>query len=48
MKKKNHWLAVQTETQFAVIKLGGRNHRQIVADLQTHGVKVSELKEEGK
>lgn len=36
------------ETDYAIIKLGGHNHRQIVAELQTHGVQVSELKEEGK
>lgn len=48
VKKKKHWLAVRTETDYAIIKLGGHNHRQIVAELQTHGVAVSELKEEGK
>lgn len=48
MKKKNHWLGLQTEKEFAVIKLGNRNHRAIVADLRTRGLNVSELKEEGK
>ena len=48
MKKKNHWLGLQTEKDFAVIKLGNRNHRSIVADLKTNGLTVSELKEEGK
>jgi hypothetical protein len=47
VKKKKHWLTVQTEKEFAVIKLNA-NHRQIVAELKTHGVAVSELKEEGK
>lgn len=47
VKKKKHWLTVQTENEFAVIKLNA-NHRQIVAKLKTHGVAVSELKEEGK
>lgn len=31
MKKKKHWMTVQTEKEFAVIKLGDNNHRQIVA-----------------
>ena len=48
IKKKKHWLTVQTEKEFAVIKLGTSSHRQIVAELRTHGVTVSELKEEGK
>ena len=48
MKKKKHWLGVQTEKDFAVIKLGDSNHRTIVAELKTHGVNVSDLKEEGK
>jgi hypothetical protein len=47
VKKKKHWLTVQTEKEFAVIKLNG-NHRQVVGELKTHGVNVSELKEEGK
>lgn len=48
IKKKKHWLTVQTEKEFAVIKLSTSSHRQIVAELKTHGVTVSELKEEGK
>lgn len=46
MKKKNHWLTIQTENDFAVLKLGTRNHRAIVAEFETHGVTVNELKEE--
>lgn len=48
MKKKNHWLSVQTEKEFAVLKLDGSNFRAIVADLKTHGVTVNEVKEEDK
>jgi hypothetical protein len=48
INKKKHWLSVQTEKEFAVIKLGDQNHRAIVAEFKTHGVAVSELKEEGK
>lgn len=48
IKKKKHWMTVQTEKEFAVIKLGDRNYKSIVAEFETHGVKVSDLKEEGK
>lgn len=46
MKKKNHWLSVQTEKEFAVIKLDGSNFRQIVSEFETHGVKVNTINEE--
>lgn len=46
MKKKNHWLTVQNEKEFAVIKMGKSNYRSIIADLETHGVTVNEVKEE--
>ena len=46
IKKKNHWLSVQTEKEFAVIKLDGSNYKQIVAEFETHGVKVNTVKEE--
>lgn len=46
MKKKKHWMTVQTEKEFAVIKLGDNNHRQIVAEFETHGVKVNTIDEE--
>ena|SRR5829696_7468565 len=48
IKKKKHWITVQTEKEFAVIKLGDQNFRAIVAEFETHGVKVNDLKEEGK
>jgi hypothetical protein len=48
IKKKKHWMTVQTEKEFAVIKLGDQNFRQIVAEFETHGVKVNELKETDK
>lgn len=48
IKKKKHWLTVQTEKDFAVIKLGDQNFRQIVAELETKGVKVNDLKEADK
>ena len=48
MKKKKHWITVQTEKEFAVIKLGDTNHRQIVAEFETHGVKVNTIEEDKK
>ena len=46
IKKKNHWLTVQTEKEFAVMKLDGSNYKAIVAEFKTHGVEVKEVKEE--
>jgi len=48
IKKKKHWMTVQAGEKFAVIKLGDRNYRQIVAEFESHGVKVNDLKEQGK
>lgn len=48
IKKKKHWMTVQTANDFAVMKLGDRNFKQIAAEFETHGVKVSEMKQEGK
>jgi hypothetical protein len=48
IKKKNHWLTVQGEKNFAVMKLDGSNYRAIIADLKTRGVEVKEVKEEEK
>lgn len=46
VKKKNHWITVRTENEFMVMKLGRSNFRQILAEFETHGVKVNELKED--
>ena len=48
IKKKKHWMTVQTAKDFVVIKLGDNNFRQIVAEMETHGVKVNDLKEQDK
>jgi hypothetical protein len=48
IKKKKHWMTVQTEKEFVVLKLGDRNYRQIAAEFETHGVKVNDLGEEKK
>ena len=46
IKKKTHWLTIQGEKDFAVMKLDGSNYRTVIADLETHQVKVTEVKEE--
>ena len=48
IKKKKHWMSVQAGEKFAVIKLGDQNFRQIVAEFESHGVKVNDLKDESK
>ncbi len=48
IKKKKHWMTVQTEKEFAVMQLGDKNWQEISAEFQTHGVKVNDLKEQGK
>lgn len=48
IKKKKHWMTVQSGSDFAVMHLGDNNWRQISAEFETHGVKVNDLKEEGK
>lgn len=48
IKKKNHWLTIQSEKDFAVMKLDGSNYRAVIADLRTRGVEVKEVKEEDK
>ena len=44
IKKKKHWMTVQTANDFAVIKLGDQNFRQIVAEFETHGVRLTTSK----
>lgn len=48
IKKKKHWLTVQAGEKFAVIKLGDKNFRQIVAEMESKGVTVNDLKDESK
>lgn len=48
IKKKNHWLSIQTENDFAVMKLGGDNFRRILAEFETRGVKITTVEEEKK
>ena len=48
IKKKKHWMTVQAGEEFAVIKLGDKNFRQIVAEFESHGVTVNDLKDESK
>lgn len=48
IKKKKHWMTVQTEKDYMVLKLGDKNYRQIAAELEIKGVNVSKLKEKAK
>ncbi|HEY8560208.1 MAG TPA: hypothetical protein VIL74_07515 [Pyrinomonadaceae bacterium] len=48
IKKKNHWLTVQNEKDFAVIKMDSSNYRAIIADMEVHGLKIKQVKEEEK
>ena len=48
VKKKNHWVTIRTENEFAVLKLGRSNFRQILAEFETHGVKVNHVEEKKK
>ena len=48
IKKRTHWLTVQTDKEFAVMKLDGSNYKAIIAEFETHGVDVKEVKEEEK
>jgi hypothetical protein len=48
IKKKKHWMTVQTEKEFAVMQLGDNNWREIAAEFETHGIKVNDVKESDK
>lgn len=45
MKKKQHWLTIKTENDYAVIKLDKENFRQIKAELETHNVTITTVDE---
>ncbi|MFN6962664.1 MAG: hypothetical protein ACK4S4_02740 [Pyrinomonadaceae bacterium] len=45
VKKKKHWMTIQTEKEFAVMQTGDNNWRQLIAEFQIKGVKVNDLKE---
>lgn len=48
VKKKTHWLSVQTDKDFVVLKLDNSNFRPIIAELKVRGAKVVEVTEENK
>ena len=48
IKKKKHWMTLQTDKEFVVLRLGDRNFRAIAAEITTHGVKVNDLKKKDK
>ena len=39
-KSKKHWMTVQTESDYAVLKLKKSNYRMIMPAFETHGAKV--------
>jgi hypothetical protein len=45
MKKKQHWLTVKVENDYAVMKLDKENFRQIKAELETHNIVVTTVDE---
>ncbi len=45
IKKKNHWLTVQTEDDFALMRLNRNEFRAVLADLETKGITVNRLTE---
>lgn len=45
MKKKQHWLSVRTENDFAVMKLKNDNFRQIIAEFDTKKIAVKTVDE---
>lgn len=45
MKKKQHWLTVKTDNDYAVMKLDKENFRQIKAELETHNVTITNVDE---
>jgi len=45
MKKKQHWLTVKTENDYAVMKLDKDDFRQIKAELETHHITVTTVDE---
>jgi hypothetical protein len=46
MKKKQHWLSVRTENDYAVIRLDNNNFRQVINELETHQVAVTTINED--
>ncbi|MDQ3491225.1 MAG: hypothetical protein M3449_09230 [Acidobacteriota bacterium] len=46
MKKKQHWLTVRTDNDYAVIKLDKENFRQIQSEFEIKKVKITTLNED--
>ena len=46
MKKKQHWLTLRTENDFAVLKFDKENYRQVLAELETHQISVQAITED--
>ena len=46
MKKKQHWLTVRTDNDYAVMKLDKENFRQIQSEFEIKKVKITTLNED--
>ncbi len=46
MKKKQHWLAIRTDSDFVVLRLERKNHKAVITELETNGVEVTTATEE--
>ncbi len=47
-KSKKHWLTVQTDKDYAVLKLKKSNYRMLLPALESKGVKVTDLGDQNK
>ena len=47
-KSKKHWMTVQTEKDYVVLKLKKSNRRLITPSFETHGVKVTDIGNQNK
>jgi hypothetical protein len=47
-KTKKHWLTLQTENDFAVLKLKKSSYRMVLPAFESHGVKVANLGNQNK
>ena len=46
MKKKQHWLAIRTDSDFAVLRLERNNYKAVITELESNGVTVTTATED--
>jgi hypothetical protein len=46
IKKKQHWLAIRTESDYVVMKLDNDNFRQVISEFEIRKVKVETVNED--